>query len=309
MKIHREYKGISLRNPVVTLGIFDGVHLGHRKLLSHLVSRAGEVNGESVVITFHPHPRMVLDKDPGNLSFLSTMDEKILLLEKCGIGHLIIIEFSKEFSMMQACEFVEDVLVKSIGTRQLIVGHDHHFGHQGEGNFNTIKDCALSMGFDVEQVRGLKASGEAISSSLIRNALITGNLSAANEWLGYDYFLRGLVVEGKKIGREIGFPTANIKPSDSHKLIPGNGVYAVDTWIGEIKYAGMLSVGYNPTINKTKGARSIEVNIFSFEEDIYGKEIEIVFRYRLRDEKKFSNTKELSDQMKLDKENALRLLA
>jgi riboflavin kinase/FMN adenylyltransferase len=309
MKIHKDYKGLSLRNPVVTLGIFDGVHLGHRKLLRHLVSRAGDVNGESVVITFHPHPRMVLDKEPGNLSFLSTMDEKILLLEKCGIVHLIIIEFTKEFSTVQACDFVEDVLVKSIGTRHLIVGHDHHFGHQGEGNFNTIKDCALSMGFNVEQIRGLKAYGEAISSSLIRNALVTGNLSVANKWLGYDYFLRGSVVEGKKIGREIGFPTANIKPSDSHKLIPGNGVYAADARIGDLKYAGMLSVGYNPTINKTNGARSIEVNIFNFEEDIYGKEIEIIFRYRLRDEKKFNSTKELSDQMKLDKENVLRLLA
>jgi len=308
MKIHEGYRDLKLRKPVVTLGIFDGVHLGHRKLLHDLISRAGDVGGESVVITFYPHPRMVLEKETASLFFLSTMDEKKKLLEKCGIDNLVIIEFTKELSRMKACDFVEEVLVKSIGTRHLVVGHDHHFGHRGEGDFETIRECAISMGFEVEQVRGLRASGEAISSSLIRNALITGKLSEANKWLGYDYYLQGSVVEGKKIGRLIGFPTANIKPLDLNKLIPGNGVYAVDTYLANKKHTGMLSIGSNPTINKDGGLRSVEVNIFNFEDDIYGREIEVVFRFRLRDEKKFKNTEELSRQMELDRENALRLL-
>ncbi len=309
MKIHKEYKDIRLKTPVVTLGIFDGVHLGHRKLINHLVSRAEEVRGESVVITFHPHPRIVLEKGKKDLVILSTMTEKTELLEKCGIDHLVIIEFTRKLSEMKACEFVEEVLVKKIGTRHLVVGYNHHFGHLGEGNFDTIKDCARSMGFNVEQVRGLKSSGKSVSSSLIRNALAMGKLSEANKWLGYDYSLRGLVVEGRKIGRKIGFPTANIRPSDKNKLVPGNGVYAVDTYIDDIKHAGMLSVGTNPTINKAGVTRSVEVNIFDFEEDIYGREIEIVFRYRLRDERKFGSIQELSRQMKIDKGNALRLLS
>ena len=309
MKIHKGYIDIKLKTPVVTLGIFDGVHLGHRKLINHLVSCAEKVRGESVVITFNPHPRIVLEKGKKDPVFLSTMTEKTELLEKCGIDHLVIIEFTQKFSEMKACEFVEEVLVKKIGTRHLVVGYNHHFGHQGEGNFQMIKDCARSMGFDVEQVRGLKLSGKSVSSSLIRNALAMGKLSEAKKWLGYDYSLRGSVVEGRKIGRKIGFPTANIRPSDKNKLVPGNGVYAVDTYIDDIKYAGMLSIGTNPTVNKAGGTRSVEVNIFDFEEDIYDTEIEIVFRYRLRDEKKFGSIQELSRQMKIDKGNALRLLS
>lgn len=309
MKIHEGYNDIRINTPVVTLGIFDGVHLGHRKLLNYLVTHAREVQGESAVITFHPHPRIVLEKGGEDLVFLSTMDEKKMLLEICGIDHLVIIEFTKELSRMKAYDFVRKILVEKIDTRHLVVGYDHHFGHRGEGNYNTIKDCAVSMGFNVEKVSGLKASGEEISSSMIRNALIAGKLSKANKWLGYDYFLRGLVVEGKKIGRKIGFPTANIKPLDRNKLIPGNGVYAVNIHFDKMEFLGMLSIGNNPTINKKGGARSIEVNIFDFEEDIYEKGIEIVFRYRLRDEKKFSNTEELSRQMKSDKDNVIGLLS
>jgi riboflavin kinase/FMN adenylyltransferase len=236
------------------------------------------------------------------------MDEKKMLLEKYGIGHLVIIEFTKSFSEMKACEFVEKVLVKHIGTRNVIVGYDHHFGHQGEGNFNTIKECARTMEINVVQVEGFRESGEVISSSLIRDALFRGRLSEANKWLGYEYSLKGSVIEGKRIGREIGFPTANIKPLDRNKLIPGNGVYAVDTYINDRKYPGMLSIGYNPTINKNRNARSIEVNIFDFDENIYGREIEVIFRYRLRDEKEFGSTGELSRQMKRDKKNTLNLL-
>jgi len=309
MKIHEGYKDLSLKKPVVTLGIFDGVHLGHRKLLESLVGRAKEIGGESVVITFHPHPRVVLEEGARDLMFLTTLDEKKILLENFGIDNLVIISFTKKFSRMKACDFVEKILVENIGTSHLVVGYDHHFGHRGEGSFNLIKECAVSMGFNVEKVTGLKTSAGAISSSLIRNALISGRLSLANKWLGYDYSLRGRVVEGRRIGRDIGFPTANIKPSDRNKLIPGNGVYAVDTYIDDIKHIGMLSIGTNPTVSKGNGKISVEVNIFDFRKDIYGSEIEVVFRHRLRSEKKFRTTMDLSEQMALDKKIALRLLA
>jgi riboflavin kinase/FMN adenylyltransferase len=308
MVIHEGYDNLDLKEPVVTIGIFDGVHLGHMSLLGTLVSRAKETNAHSAVLTFNTHPRLVLEKHITGFSFLSTMNEKKALLEKAGIDHLIIIEFTSEFRKIQACDFVADVLLKKIGTRHLIVGHDHHFGYQGEGNFETIKSCAISMGFRFEQVTGLKTGETAISSSMIRNALLNGKAEYANKMLGYTYSLTGQVVEGKKIGREIGFPTANIKPGDQYKLSPGDGVYAVEVQIDNTILPGMLSIGKNPTVNKPESPRSIEVNIFDFEKDIYGREIEVRFRYRMRDEKKFENTAELIRQMGIDKTMAIRLL-
>ena len=309
MIIHQGYENLKLREAVVTLGIFDGVHRGHKALLDSLVSRAKEINGESVVITFDPHPRLVLEKKREGLSFLSTMDEKKVLLEKTLINHLIIIEFSSRFSKIKACDFVEKILIDKVGTRHLIIGHDHHFGFKGEGNYDTINNCAASMGFKVEQIHGFQMKEGTISSSLIREALLKGDLEEANRWLGYSYSLKGSVIEGKKIGRIIGFPTANLKPVYQYKLIPGDGVYAVDIQIDNKLSHGMLSIGKNPTVNKRPGKRSIEVNIFGFDDDLYGKEIEIIFRYRLRNEIKFDSIEQLSRQMELDRENALRLLS
>ena len=301
MIIHEGFENLKLISPVVTLGIFDGVHRGHRFLLDTLVSNAKDAGTDSAVITFHPHPRLVLEKHTPGLSFLSTMDEKKALLNSTGIDHLIIIEFTTGFSRIKACDFVEKVLLRKIGTRHLIVGHNHHFGFRGEGNFETIKNCALSLGFRVEQVEGLKTEEGPISSSEIRNALLNGNTEYANKMLGYNYSLRGQVVEGNKIGRKIGFPTANIKPGDRYKLIPRDGVYAVEIQLDNSRFTGMLSIGKNPTVNKSEATRSVEVNIFNFEKDIYGKEIEVAFRFRMRDEKKFSNTEELIRQMEIDK--------
>jgi riboflavin kinase/FMN adenylyltransferase len=309
MIIHQGYENLNLREPVVTLGIFDGVHLGHKALIDSLVSRAREVNGESVVITFHPHPRLILEKNRKGLSFLSTMDEKKILLEKTSIDHLIIIEFTRQFSKMNACDFVEKIFVGKVGTRHLIIGHDHHFGFKGEGNYDTINDCARSMNFKVEQIHGFQMEEAIISSSLIREALLKGNLDEANKCLGYTYSLKGKVVAGKKIGRIIGFPTANIKPDYKYKLIPDDGVYAVEIQLDNNLFHGMLSIGRNPTVNKTPGTRSIEVNIFDFEDDIYENDIEVLFRYRLRNEIKFDNVEQLSRQMEHDRENAMRLLA
>jgi riboflavin kinase/FMN adenylyltransferase len=309
MVIHYGYDNLELKSPVVTMGIFDGVHLGHRSLLDFLLTRAAEEKGDSVVITFHPHPRFVLDKNNKTLTFLSTMDEKIALIEKTGIGHMVIIEFTEEFSRIRACDFVEKILVRKIGTEHLIVGYDHHFGYKGEGDYNTISECALSLNFKVEKVPGLLSGSDSISSSAIRNALIKGNVEEAARLLGYDYFLRGSVVTGKKLGRKLGFPTANIKPDDRFKLVPGDGVYAVDIQIDDRTLAGMLSIGKNPTVNKKPASRSIEVNIFDFDEEIYGREITVLFRYWLRDEVKFGTVEELSHQMEADRINAIRLLA
>jgi len=308
MKIHHGYDSLNINDPVVTIGIFDGVHRGHVALLQKLIARAGERNGESVVMTFNPHPRLVLDSRTGNLLFLSTIDEKVALLEKAGTDHLIILEFTAAFSMMKASDFVKNVLVGKIGTRHLIVGHDHHFGYQGEGNFDNVKVSAGEMGFKVEQVDGLEADGTVISSSRIRDALLKGRLDEANRWLGYSYALKGTVVEGKKIGRKIGFRTANIEPADKYKLVPADGVYAVEVQAGGSLLSGMLSIGKNPTVNEDPAVKSIEVHIINFEEDIYGRELEITFRHRLRDEIKFDNTDQLARQMMIDRDNTMRML-
>lgn len=309
MIIHEGYENIKFVNPVVTLGIFDGVHRGHKVLIDRLVSKAREEKGESVVITFSPHPRLILAKDNLNLSFLTTMEEKKALLKKANVDHLVILEFNKEFSTIPACDFIRDILVKKIGTKYLIMGYNHHFGTGGKGDFNTIKQCSETFDLEVEQIKGLLTEDGIISSSVIRNALLSGNLEKANDLLGYYYTLSGEVIGGKKIGRGIGYPTANIKPYDQYKLIPANGVYAVEVQLESTKYKGMLSIGSNPTVNTDVRLRSIEVNILDFEGNIYGHKISIIFRKRLRDEKKFDNTSQLADQMKLDKENTIRFLS
>jgi riboflavin kinase/FMN adenylyltransferase len=309
MRIHRGYENVNLKCPVVTLGIFDGVHLGHKALIGRVVSCAKEVKGESVVITFAPHPRLVLDKDSASLTFLTTMEEKIELLDKAEVDHLIIIEFNREFSRIAACDFVMEVLVRKIGTKHLIIGYNHRFGRKGEGDFNTVRDCTGSLDFKVEQVEGMLSDGSAVSSSLIRQALNTGQLDEANKLLGYFYSVSGIVIEGRKIGRSIGFPTANIMPSDKHKLIPCNGVYAVEVNLGGQFYPGMLSIGSNPTVNSDSGLKSIEVHILNFDGDIYGRSISVVFRKRLRNEIKFDNINELTKQMELDRLSTIRLLS
>jgi riboflavin kinase/FMN adenylyltransferase len=307
MIIHNGYEELKFNSPVVTLGIFDGVHCGHRMLLDHLVERASESGGSSVVVTFSPHPRLVLEKDHLNLTFLTTLDEKKKLLEKAGIDHLVIIHFSSEFSRIPACDFVRDILVGKIGTKHLIVGYDHHFGRSGEGDYETIRQCSGLMDFRIERLEGLETTGGPISSTLIREALLAGHLDDANILLGYNYSMTGNVVEGKKIGRSIGFPTANIQP-EVHKLIPANGVYAVEVFVDMEMYAGMLSIGTNPTISSSNGLRSIEVNIMNFDKDIYGEEVTVVFRKRLRDEKKFDTLSQLADQMQIDREDTLKLI-
>ena len=308
MIVHEGYENLRLSAPVATLGIFDGVHRGHRVLLDFLVSRAKENNSESVVITFSPHPRLVLDQDTSNLSFLTTLEEKKVLLANAGIDHMIVIEFTREFSNISACDFIKDILIGKIGVRRLVIGHDHHFGRRGEGDYNTIKKCSEDLDFSVDQVPAFIGEDGIISSSIIRQALLAGKLEEANRWLGYEYSLTGKIIEGKMIGRSIGFPTANIDPDSDHKLIPATGVYAVKVLIGDKTFPGMLSIGSNPTVNSDLTLRSIEVHILGFDEDIYGKTITLIFIKRLRDEKKFENLNQLKEQMSLDRQDTLQML-
>ena len=309
MIIHEGYENLDLTAPVATLGIFDGVHRGHLALLDRLVSSAREANGVSVVITFSPHPRLVLEETDKDLSFLTTMEEKKYLLEKAGIDHLIIIEFNDQFSKIPACNFIKEILFKKIGTKHLIIGYNHHFGRKGEGDFHTIKKCAKGFEIRVEQVDRYYTGEGTISSSSIRGALLNGRLDDANRWLGYSYSLSGTIIEGRKIGRSIGFPTANIKPDYKYKLIPCDGIYAVEVQLEDDIYQGMLSIGSNPTVNTDRGIRSIEVNIFNFDKIIYGEKITVKFRKRLRDEKKFDNLIQLAEQLKLDEQETKQLLS
>lgn len=306
MIVHNGYENLRLNKPVVTLGIFDGVHLGHHALIDTLVLRARELNGESVVITFSPHPRLILQKDHLNLSFLTTMEEKEIRLRLAGIDHLIILEFTEEFSKIEACDFVKRILVDKVRTSHLILGHNHHFGWKGEGNFNTILKCSGLYNFKAEQVEGFISSVGPVSSSVIREALNNGRIEDANRMLGYNYAISGEVVTGKQLGRKLGFPTANIKPDDPYKLIPKNGVYIVEVIADKTKYRGILSIGTNPTVNDDVRKKSIEVHILDFEEDIYGRMISVSMLKRLRDEQKFDNVAQLTEQMILDKENTIR---
>ncbi|MFZ2338718.1 MAG: riboflavin biosynthesis protein RibF [Bacteroidales bacterium] len=307
MTIHFGNDYPSLNNPYVTVGVFDGVHLGHRALLDQLVLKAGNAGRESVVITFEPHPRLVLPGDKSNLSFLSTPEEKKELLGKSGIDHLIIMPFTSELAGMGAGQFISEILTGKIGAGYLLVGYDNHFGKGRAADFSSIRNHALMYGLETEQVEAIKGPEGFISSTKIRNALLSGRLDMANACLGYFYPLTGEVVAGRNLGHLLGFPTANIMPPEN-KLVPADGVYAVETVIGNNKYNGMLSIGVNPTVNKDRKSRSVEVNIFGFDGDLYGQTITVVFRYWLREEKNFAGTGQLSDQMKLDRIEALRLL-
>lgn len=308
MKIHNGFQKLNLTRPVVTVGIFDGVHHGHMAIINRVVTCTAETGGESVVITFEPHPRMVLDKKPAGFSFLSTMDEKKELLAGAGIDHLIVIRFTSGFSRMSAREFVKNILSLHLGTKHMIIGHDHRFGYRGDSDFFRIREYAGEYGIIVEQIEGVRSDGDVISSSRIRNALLSGRLDEANRWLGYNYSLKGKVVKGKGLGRSLGFPTANIEPGDKLKLVPANGVYAVEIVTEGLTRPGMLSIGTNPTVNRDVSLRSVEVHIFDFDREIYGNELEIIFRHRLRDEIRFENTGQLVRQMRTDMDNTLKIL-
>jgi riboflavin kinase / FMN adenylyltransferase len=293
-------------NAVVTIGTFDGVHLGHRKIISRLMELAQRQNGETVVLTFFPHPRMVLHPDDHGLKLLNTLEERISLIEKQGIDHLIVQPFTMEFSRQSSAEFVRNVLVSSLGAKTLVIGYDHHFGRNREGTYRELEELAPVYNFGLEEIQEEIVHEVAVSSTKIRKALEEGNISYANELLGYEYMLTGQVVKGDGVGKKLGFPTANIVVQEKFKLIPADGIYAVQIKTGEERYNGMLYIGNRPTFGKTQ--HMIEVNIFDFEKDIYGKEITVYFRQRIRDDAKFASPEELSRQLEDDRQKALSVL-
>ena len=305
MKIHRNLNSFHAQNPVLTIGTFDGVHLGHRKIIARLHDLAKTINGESVIFTFDPHPRKIVAPGETTLRLLTTLEEKIVLFEQSGIDHLIIYPFTTEFSKLTYEEFVEQVLVGKIHTKFLVVGYDHKFGKNRQGDFEFLKKCADRHEFQIEKLDVLLMNESHISSTKIREAIQQGDFETANAFLGYPFTLHGTVVEGQKLGRKIQFPTANIQASDPDKIIPGYGVYAVEITVKNQTFQGMLNIGSRPTVNNNADNRSIEVHIFDFESDIYGDTVELVFFKKLREEQKFLSIDALKEQLAKDKTDTL----
>jgi riboflavin kinase/FMN adenylyltransferase len=309
VKIYNDIDSFRGNKPVVTIGTFDGVHLGHQRVIERLKDIAGKQGGETVIFTFNPHPRTVTSPDKANLRLLTTLDEKKELFSKAGIDHLIIYPFTKSFAQLNYSEFVKTILIDKLKTHCLVVGYDHRFGKNREGRFEYLQESASQHNFIIEKLDPLFMDNYHISSTRIRNLLEEGDVKKANELLGYRYALHGRVVKGTRLGREIGFPTANIEASDVHKLIPGYGVYAVEIMAEGTIYKGMLNIGTRPTFNKNADKRSIEVNIFDFSGNLYHKEITLIFAGKIRNEQKFSGIKALSEQLKRDKTEALKILS
>ena len=301
----RIYKGIedlgAFENSVVTIGTFDGVHLGHQKILSRLNNLAKENAGESILFTFYPHPRMVVFPDNHNLKLIQTIDEKIDALRDFGLDNLIIYPFTKEFSRLTAFEFVRDILVEKLKVKTLVIGYDHQFGRNREGDLEFLKESAKIFDFNVEEISAEEVQEVNVSSTKIRQSLLNGEIERTNEFLGRSFQCSGVVVEGQKIGRTIGFPTANIDLNNQHKRLPKDGVYAVRAEINGIFYNGMMNIGFNPTVlSKESTEKKIEVHLFDFDADIYGEHM-AVFLYRyIRNEKTFSNLEALKSQLKYD---------
>lgn len=308
MKVYRSLDELPvIKNAIVTQGTYDGVHAAHKVILSRLKQIAKQRNGETVVMTFDPHPRMVLFPDDHGLKLLNTLDEKIEALEAEGIDHLVIIPFTKEFSRLTSLQFIRDIIVNKIGTKVLVIGYNHRFGKNREGSFEHLKEYAGLYGFEVEEIPEQDIDEVAVSSTRIRKALEMGDVALAAKYLGRFYTIQGTVKKGRQLGRTIGFPTANVQVSDPNKLIPADGVYAVKVFINNRTFLGMLNSGVRPTVDGTTHA--VEVHLFDFNEDLYDKTIKIAFVDKLRDEKKFDGIDALTNQLQKDKLQALDLLS
>jgi riboflavin kinase/FMN adenylyltransferase len=300
VKIHTSFESLEgVKNPVVTIGTFDGVHRGHQTILSRLQEIARTVDGESVLLSFFPHPRMVLHPEDHRVELLSSPDEKALLLSAAGIDHLMIYPFSHEFSRMSAFDYVRDILVTGLNTHTVVVGYDHRFGRNREGNHDTLIEMGEIFGFRVEEIPAKVIDQNNVSSTKIRQALQSGRITEANEYLGYNYSISGKVSHGDKIGRTLGFPTANILTDYPHKLIPSNGIYAVKVHAGGNSFNGVLNIGVRPTVN-SNNRRSVEVYILNFEKDIYDEKISVELLSYLREEKKFGSIDELKQEIQND---------
>jgi len=310
VKIYTNIENIekfNAKNSVLTIGTFDGVHLGHVKVIKNMKKIAERINGETVLFTFYPHPRFVVNGYKQEIKLITTIEEKKELLKKVGIDHLIIYPFTKEFSKLSYIDFVKNILVDKLNLKHLVIGYDHKFGHNREGSFEYLNECAKKYNFTIERIEALNVNNISISSTIIREALRNGDIITANKDLGYSFSVTGKVVKGLGLGRQIGFPTANI---DCHKdkLIPADGIYAVHVIVDNEIHKGMLNIGSRPTVNDDESDITFEVNIFNFDRDIYDKNITVKFKKRIRNEKKFDSLLALRNQLKIDKIDALKIL-
>lgn len=313
MNVHYDIDKLpAFKNAVVTIGTFDGVHKGHQQIIELMKTEAAAVNGETVIITFHPHPRQVIGSKSGPLYLINTLQEKILLLEKYGVEHLVVVPFTEAFSNQPAENYIKDFLVEKFHPHTIIIGHDHHFGKNRSGNYELLEEKAATFNYRVKEIPEYMLQDITISSTKIRQALLKNDIDTATSFLGYDYFFSGTVVEGNKLGRTIAYPTANLQIEDENKLVPGNGVYAVEVKIPNPKFQipafhfGMMNIGTRPTVDGTK--RVIEVNIFDFDKEIYGKQLTVSIKKQLRNEQKFSGLDALKDQLAKDRLDALKAL-
>lgn len=304
LKVHHSLENIPIiKKPVLTIGTFDGVHLGHQSILSHLKKTAQKIGGESVVFTFHPHPRVALNPDDHGLELIQTLEDRIEKLERNGIDHLILFPFTKEFSRLSATEFVRNILVNQLHIHTLTIGYNHHFGRNREGSIDLLKELAPVYGFAVDEIPAYVESEKSVSSTKIRDAISNGNAIEARQLLGEVYHFSGRVVAGDKIGSKIGFPTANINVSQL-QLIPKKGVFAVKVKVDGQICEGMMNIGNRPTISDG-GERRVEINLFDFSENLYGKDLVVYLIDKVRDEKNFQSIEVLTEQLKQD-ENLCR---
>jgi riboflavin kinase/FMN adenylyltransferase len=290
-----------IKNPVLTLGTFDGVHLGHQQVINFLKESARQIDGETVLFTFHPHPRIVLHPDDHGIKLIQPIDERIAKLSACGIDHLVLFPFTREFSRLSATEFVRDILVNKLNVKLMTIGYNHHFGRNRTGNLDLLKELGEVYDFSVQEIPAFQQLDKNVSSTKIRQAIAAGDIQTANSYLGEPFNFKGTVVRGDQIGQSIGYPTANIHPTGDHQILPKAGVYAVQLTVNEKEYQGMMNIGVRPTINDA-GEKRIEINIFNFKQDIYDTAVSIKVFQRIRDEHTFDSLDELKAQLKKDEE-------
>ncbi len=300
MNIYNDFSSISaIKNPVLTIGTFDGVHIGHKKIIDQLNEEATKIGGESVLFTFFPHPRMVIFPESHGLKLIQTQEEKLEKLKEMGLQNVIVFPFTFEFSRLTALEFVRDMLVNQLHVKKLVIGYDHQFGKNREGSIHFLRDVAETYEFEVIEIPAQDIAAVYVSSTKIREALLTGDIEKANDYLGAPFELIGKVVKGKQLGRTIGFPTANLKLANELKIIPQNGVYAVKVFYQENCFKGMMNIGIRPTI-ESENDTTIEVHIFDFDQTIYGESLRVELYKKTRDEQKFNGIDALKNQLKSD---------
>jgi riboflavin kinase/FMN adenylyltransferase len=302
MKIHFGMEGLQIPQPVLTIGTFDGVHIGHQKIIDHLNKEAELIGGESVLLTFDPHPRMVLNPDSHGLKLLQTLNEKIGKLERMGLQNLIIYPFDFEFSRLSAIDFVKEILYAKLKVRKLVIGYDHQFGNKREGNIDFLKNVSKEFNFEVVEIPAWEIDEVNVSSTRVRTALLKGDILTASKFLGEPFSIQGVVTKGKQLGRTIGYPTANLSVTDPCKIIPAKGVYGVRCWLDKKEYRGMINIGSRPTVSDEQSTH-LEVHLFDFNSDIYGATIVVEFIARIRDEQKFPSLDDLVKQLKSDEQN------